>query len=86
MISEIKTLIESSVGSKVLETKPVAGGCINQAYAIELADGRSLFAKLNDSSYAAEMFNVEAAGLKLLADPDAIRCLLYTSPSPRDRG
>ena len=73
MIPEFTNFVESFAGSKVVRTSSIAGGCINQAFAIELADGRRLFAKLDDSTFAAEMFRTEAAGLRLLEGADVVR-------------
>lgn len=42
------------------------GGCIHQAWRLELADGRSLFAKTNAAA-ALPMFEAELSGLRQLA-------------------
>ena len=50
----------------------VAGGDINDAYRVELADGRSLFVKTREDAPAG-MYAAEAAGLRWLADAGALR-------------
>jgi fructosamine-3-kinase len=44
---------------------PVGGGCIHQAWRLELADGRCLFAKTNRAE-ALPLLEAEAAGLRAL--------------------
>ncbi len=50
----------------------VGGGCINAAVALEGADGRRFFVKLNDARRG-EMFAAEAEGLQTLAQAGAVR-------------
>jgi fructosamine-3-kinase len=52
----------SALGSKVKAARPLGGGCINEAYCVQLEDGRAVFVK----THARE-------GLRWLAEPDAIR-------------
>ncbi len=57
--------IESAVGSAIEHATSVAGGDINDAYRVSLADGRSIFVKSHGSAPAG-MFAAEAAGLQWL--------------------
>jgi fructosamine-3-kinase len=54
------------LGSAVERSTPVGGGCVSDARRVELADGRSVFAKL-----AAPEVDLEAEGLRWLAEPGA---------------
>jgi fructosamine-3-kinase len=59
-------------GVEVRTAERLTGGDINDAFAVSLADGRSLFVKTNRES-APGMFAAEARGLGWLAEPGAIR-------------
>jgi protein-ribulosamine 3-kinase len=61
-------------------TTPIGGGCINEAYRLEGADGSRYFLKLNDSQHY-PMFIAEAEGLNAIAATNAIRV-----PSPIAHG
>lgn len=50
---------------------PVAGGDLNDAYAVRLEDGTRLFVKTRAGAHAAE-YATEAAGLRWLAEPGAL--------------
>jgi protein-ribulosamine 3-kinase len=62
-----KTLIEiaSEQGWKILNSTPVHGGDINQAFCIETNHGK-FFIKLNDAAKYPQMFEKEANGLRAL--------------------
>lgn len=61
----------TSTEFKISHRRPVGGGSVNQAYA--LVDGdRAYFAKLNQANQAS-MFEVEALGLKQIANTHTIR-------------
>ena len=64
--------IAAALGSLVRSTRPLGGGDINDAYRVELEDGRAIFAKANRRADPT-MFEREAAGLRWLAEPDALR-------------
>jgi len=64
--------LERALGSPVLRSSGLAGGDINQAAQVALADGRELFVKTNPSA-PATMFAAEARGLRWLADARALR-------------
>ncbi len=51
---------------------PIAGGCINQAYRLEGADGSCYFLKLNDAQHL-PMFVAEAEGLNVITTTNTIR-------------
>jgi fructosamine-3-kinase len=63
--------VAAAVGSEVVTCRAVLGGDLNDAYRLELADGRTLFAKTRagtpPGTYAAE-----AAALRWLAEPKAL--------------
>jgi fructosamine-3-kinase len=59
-------------GSPVAASSPVAGGDINRAERMTLADGRELFVKHRQGAPAG-MYAAEAAGLAWLAEPAAVR-------------
>jgi fructosamine-3-kinase len=55
-----------------LRWTPVSGGDINDAFRVDLSDGRRVFVKTNSRADAA-MFAREAEGLAWLAEPAALR-------------
>lgn len=66
-------------GAVLVEVDCVAGGCIHQAWRLQLADGQQMFAKTGGPA-ALSMFKIEAEGLKALkawADP-----MLLEVPEP----
>jgi len=56
-----------ALGTGVLAARPVAGGDLNDAYALELAGGRRAFAK-TAAGVAPGTYEAEAAGLRWLAE------------------
>ncbi|MDP5123050.1 MAG: fructosamine kinase family protein, partial [Cyanobium sp. MAG_04] len=58
--------VEQQLGCAVVAQAPLGGGCIHQAWRLELADGRSVFAKTNAAA-ALAMFEAELNGLQQLA-------------------
>ena len=56
----------------VKRAQPLAGGDINDAYSMELADGNTVFVKSNQQAPRA-MFQAEARGLAWLAEAGALR-------------
>lgn len=58
--------VEQQLGCAVVAQAPLGGGCIHQAWRLELADGRSVFAKTNTAA-ALPMFEAELGGLQQLA-------------------
>ncbi len=68
----IRGEVGAAVGVEVRDARPLSGGDINQAFAVELADGRRLFVKCHRSADP-RMFRCEARGLAWLAEADALR-------------
>jgi fructosamine-3-kinase len=62
----IKAWVEQQLGSAVRSCHPVGGGCIHNAWGLELADGRRLFAKTNRAA-ALALLAAEVEGLRALA-------------------
>ncbi|MDN5850129.1 MAG: fructosamine kinase family protein [Nitrococcus sp.] len=71
---DIYAAIERTTGSPVRAHPPqsIAGGSINRTAVIGEVDAR-YFVKLNDAPGSLKMFEAEAAGLRLLAQPRALR-------------
>jgi fructosamine-3-kinase len=68
---ELEAALEAALGSAVREAARLSGGDINDAFELELADGRRVFMKTN--RHAPEgMFPAEARGLAWLAEARAI--------------
>jgi fructosamine-3-kinase len=59
--------IAVALGSDIRDTQPVAGGDINEAFRVELADGRTIFVKAQ-ARVLPGLFEAEAAGLDWLRD------------------
>jgi fructosamine-3-kinase len=64
--------VGAAAGSEVTASRRVGGGSINDAYAVELADGRRAFVKTRAGAPADE-YASEAASLAWLAEPGAVR-------------
>jgi len=64
--------LESALGSRVTTAVRLAGGDINDAFALTLADGRRAFVKTNADAPAG-LFAAEARGLAWLAEARAVR-------------
>jgi protein-ribulosamine 3-kinase len=67
-----KQKIESIIDSEIISSKPVSGGCINNAEIIKTSSGNSFFVKTNYDSEK-DMFIKEADGLSELSKANAIR-------------
>ena len=61
-----------ALGAEVAGARRVAGGSINDAWSVELADGRRAFVKTRADAAPGE-FAAEAAALRWLAEPGAVR-------------
>ncbi|HSS39802.1 MAG TPA: fructosamine kinase family protein, partial [Polyangia bacterium] len=81
MDARLRRALAAALGSDVGDARPLAGGDINQAYEIRLADGRRLFAKANARSPRG-MFAAEARGLAWLAEAGALRIPAVVAVSP----
>ena len=66
--TRVESLIECAEdqSGRIVEALPVSGGCISQAFAIRMDDGRRYFLKSNASPLP-RMFECEAEGLAALA-------------------
>jgi fructosamine-3-kinase len=64
--------VAAAAGSEVTSSRRVGGGSINEAYAVEFADGRRAFVKTRDGAPADE-YESEAASLRWLAEPGTVR-------------
>ena len=67
----LERVVEASLGSPVADKRRVAGGDICDAWKVRLEDGRVVFAKAHGAG--GSMFAAEAAGLRWLAEPGALR-------------
>ncbi|SFD21585.1 fructosamine kinase family protein [Streptomyces aidingensis] len=63
--------VAAATGSAVRAVRPLSGGDICDAYRMELADGRTVFAKTLAGA-PADFFRAEAAGLRALAATGAV--------------
>jgi fructosamine-3-kinase len=79
----LRSALGAALGSAVGGARPLSGGDINQAYAVTLADGRSLFVKTNARSPRG-MFAAEARGLAWLAEAGALRVPRVVAASAPD--
>lgn len=71
MTPELSAALERTLETRVVASRSVSGGDINQAFRLELADGRRVFVKANPSA-PARMFELEAHGLNWLRATRAI--------------
>jgi fructosamine-3-kinase len=69
--ASLREALEAAVGAAVRRASPVRGGDVAIAYGVELADGRTLFAKTHRSP-PAEFFITEAVSLRWLREPGAV--------------
>lgn len=63
---EFEAVIEKWLGVSLLEVRPLSGGDINQVFRLCLANSKDFVLKLNSKDHYPEMFEKEAAGLRLL--------------------
>jgi fructosamine-3-kinase len=52
--AETEALIERVAGSRVAAARPLSGGCVGDVFAVDLADGTELVAKLGDAGSGLE--------------------------------
>jgi fructosamine-3-kinase len=71
MDAEVRRAIQARLGVAIDAARRLGGGDINDAFALELADGRRVFAKCNARS-PRDMFPAEARGLRWLAQARAL--------------
>ncbi|MGZ4271040.1 MAG: fructosamine kinase family protein [Solirubrobacteraceae bacterium] len=70
-MSALADAVGAALGRKVRAARRVGGGSINDAYALDFADGGRAFVKTRASAAPGE-FAAEAAGLRWLAEPGAV--------------
>jgi fructosamine-3-kinase len=63
----LRAAVAEAVGQPVLRARPVSGGDVARSYRVELADGRTVFAKTHDHPRP-EFFVTEAVGLRWLRE------------------
>jgi len=68
----VRRCLESRLETRIESATSLAGGSINDAFAVALADGRSIFVKEN-GAVGAEMFQAEARGLEWLREAGTLR-------------
>ena len=71
MDDALRTAIEQALGVAVTRSARTHGGDVAVAYALELDDGRRVFAKTHPSA-PPEFFTTEATGLAWLRDPGVV--------------
>ena len=86
MDDALRCAIEADLGARVTRAARVHGGDVARAYAVELDDGRRVFAKTHPSSPAG-FFTTEAMGLSWLRATDAVAVpeVLAVSDDPPNR-
>jgi fructosamine-3-kinase len=67
----LEAAVARATGSDVVSLQRVGGGDINDAFRVELADGRTAFVKTRADAPAGE-YAAEAAALRWLAEPGAL--------------
>ena len=67
----LQDAIEQALGAPITRSRPVSGGDVARSYAVELDDGRRVFAKTHPAA-PAHFFTTEAAGLSWLREADAV--------------
>ncbi|RMH38525.1 MAG: fructosamine kinase [Deltaproteobacteria bacterium] len=72
MTPHVADAVARRLGAAVVGARPVGGGDINDAYAVDLADGRRVFVKVNARA-PDDLFAAEAHGLAWLAEAAALR-------------
>jgi fructosamine-3-kinase len=72
LINKLKSELEEKLGTEILKTVPLSGGCISNAYKIITSGNKNLFLKINDN-VPPDMFAAEAHGLSELLKAGTIR-------------
>jgi fructosamine-3-kinase len=70
--SSLERSLERALGKEVVRVVPIAGGDVNDAFRLELAEGPPLFVKTRAAA-PPEMYQREAEGLQWLREADALR-------------
>lgn len=71
MDDSLRSTLEAALGAAISHAARVRGGDVAIAYAVDLDDGRRVFAKTHPGA-PPEFFRTEAAGLQWLRDADAV--------------
>ena len=85
MDAKLGAAVGAALGGRVAAARSLAGGDINQAYEVQLDDGRRVFVKSNQRSPRG-MFAAEARGLAWLAEAGALRVPRVLAASEPDGG
>lgn len=72
MDASLRDRVGQALGSSLKAVRGLSGGDINEAYRVELGDGRVVFVKSNANADP-EMFVAEAEGLAWLNEPGVLR-------------
>ena len=83
--ARLRASVEAALGGGIVAMRPLAGGDINEAYALELADGRRVFLKTNAHADPG-MFPAEARGLAWLAEARCLRLPTVIAVAPGAEG
>ena len=67
MDPELADVLSRTLGAPIVEVRAVRGGDVAMSYAVDLADGRRVFAKTHPAA-PAHFFTTEAAGLRWIRD------------------
>lgn len=81
-MERLRDELAAALGSAPARWRGLGGGDINEAHAVELADGREVFVKTNARA-PGDMFPTEALGLAWLAEAGALRVPAVLASSPR---
>jgi fructosamine-3-kinase len=81
----LRSRIELTLAQRIAAVSRVTGGDINEAFALELADGQCVFLKSNTRA-PATMFAAEARGLAFLSQAGALRIPRVLAHSEPDLG
>jgi len=80
LAQDFRSSIEQDLGEKIRVATPVGGGCISEAYRLELYTGELLFLKFSGSP--TEMFKKEAMGLNEIKKTESISVPVVKKISP----
>lgn len=82
MPHDVRAGLETALGAKVADVRPVYGGDINQTAQVTLHGGDRVFVKWNQGARPG-FFEAEAHGLRVLAEPGVIRVPAVLAVSDR---
>ncbi len=82
LAAKVEAEVEAALGASVTAARSLAGGDINEAFDVHLADGRRAFVKTHPSA-PPTMYSREAEGLAWLAEPGVIRVPAVLAATPR---